>query len=363
MLKYFCILIAGLYVIPSFGCGEGCTSDECCVQACGIQCYLDPRYGTSCVCDEPEPEPEIPWCEHGQYLEWNSQNGSWFCKNCPSKYPDSDGAYYHITNCYLMDDEVCGGTCFIHKDRSYCFGNASGKHLEYDANDNLVCVNNNVPCSDFNASGCVQSGQVGNAHYITIWNTDNEIHNPWEYYIHDYNAWDVSECKCEQSANFPDYKCSGGRTLGLSNNIVTDLLGRGPYEQAVYSRKDSIKYNNVGNYYCTHCNEGTKPRIFNKNSVPRPYNTCKKDDAGNFIACACEDVEADYYSIGCDLPNYPWTTQPDVPAACHTQCPAHTTTNDVTGATDVNQCIPDGAMTYCDSVGCFKLGQDSSLCD
>ena len=342
-----------------FACGEGCDTDSCCSAACGPTCYLDTQFSSECVCDE-QPEPELPLCEHGDYLKWNGT--SWVCDHCPSKYPMSDGGYYHLASgCYLIDTQVCGGTCLIHADGdSYCSGEASGKHLEYDANDNLVCYSNNLSCADFLASGCTQSAQSGTAHWTTVWNTDNVIHNPWEYYIHDYMVWNVDECKCEQNVSY--HNCGAIRTLNSTNNVVTDMLGRGPYEQAVYSRKDSIKYASVGHYYCTHCDAGQKPLVFDKTNVPRTYSGCEKDDTGSYVACACTDVEVGYYSAGCDFnSDYPLSslTLPAGAAMCHQQCPAGMTTS---GA-GASSCVPDtGAQIYCASTGCFRIGTNLSVC-
>jgi len=357
------IVSLGLFVlcVPNcvFACGEGCTTDVCCVQSCGQQnCYLDPQFGTSCVCDEPEPEPELPFCEHGDYLKWNGTR--WVCEHCPSKYPDSDGAYCHLASgCYLIDTQVCGGTCLIHADgTSYCQGSAAGKHLEYDADDNLVCYSNSLPCSDFNASGCTH--QSGTAHWSAVWNTDNVIHNPWEYYIHDYMAWDVNECKCEQDGVYlSSYKCTGKHPVGLSGNTVTDLLGRGSYEQAVYSRRDKIKYRSGTNYYCTHCDAGMKPVIFERGNIPRQYSACSKNDEGSHLACACSNVESGFYSDGCDW-QYPLNSA-NIPENCHLQCPENMTTLD-SGADSINSCVPYGG-TYCDQTGCFKLGTNADLCE
>lgn len=316
----------------------------------------EPTWCTDCgAYADCDPEPEIPWCELGEYLKWNGSR--WVCDRCPDKYPNSPQHQAHLVSCYIENTTVCGDYCMLYADgHTQCNGSAVGKHLEYDENDNLVCYNDNLPCSDFATNGCTQSSQSGAAHWKQIMNSDNVIHNPWEYAIQFYYAWDVNECKCEQSVNLSNYNCTGKRSALLNNNVVTDMLGRGSYEQAVYSRRDTIKYRPGTNYYCTHCDAGKYPRIFDKTNVPRPYSACSKNDDGVYIACACSDVEVGFYSDGCNI-EYPLNSE-IVPNACHIQCPDDMTTLNP-GASSQNECVPDGEQIYCDETGCFHLGQNA----
>lgn len=347
------ILVVCFLPINVFACDP-----ECCYL--GENCYLDEQFGTSCICEEPEPEPEISFCEHGYYLKWNGTR--WVCDQCPSKWPENDGGH-HLSSCYIENDSVCGNTCILQRDgTSYCFGDASGKHMEYDENDNLICYDNEVPCRNFGATGCSQSDQDGNAHWEWINNYQyGGSSGPGQWTIGWYMAWDVNECKCEQSVNISNYNCTGKRTANLDNNVVTDMLGRGSYEQAVYSRRDSIKYHTgINYYYCTNCDAGKYPKIFDKENVPRPYTTCRKNDDSAYIACACSDVEVGFFSTGCQIA-YPLNTLA-IPNSCHQSCQNGLTTLQV-GATSSDACVPDPLQRYCDATGCFSLGTNSNVCN
>ena len=376
MLKYFCILIAGLYVIPSFGCGEGCTSDECCVQACGIQCYLDPQYGTSCVCDECQTG--LKNCPQNFYNAEVCQSAGepgYECASCNDVYKEeihfrySDGGTVGINGCYMKSVHTVSGEDWLCKlfynGHTFCslFNDISvlkPGHLEKMFYPNggwaTVMVDNTKACSEFDLSNDGNLGQLAVDYAGTqgmvgwsknlqqgtaVWNTSNY-------------KWDVEHnCQLLQSVT----KIKRGNLTTNCNGYIF-RMGAGTVGSSLTGF--SIKYTGEDTYFCSNCDGGKTPEILpwsGNNYYGCSFWNIGSGGNGNYKVCACSAVESGFYSDGCDW-EYPLNSA-NIPENCHLQCPENMTTLDP-GADSINSCVPYG-RTYCDQTGCFTLG--TNLCE
>lgn len=338
MLKYLGFLIAIFCVTPAIADGW-CTADLPVGSAggCGIGKYRDTA-GNCQIC------PENYYCPDGLHAKCCNTNTGGNAGSL-SNYPNSTAGATKKEECTSQQINCGGGqySCTLtYGGVSNCVNMGTGSvdngvyHLE-----SLSCVSNqDRSCLYYGWGADIPiSSWLGNGSYTSDDRVDGTV--TWDVST---QKWDVSNCKLvKNNFDITGKNCRGTvrRFAILDGNAVTGF---------------SIKYynNDINNaadfYYCTYCGAGKQP-----NFMKEDYDiACFYDDnIQNYVACECEDVEAGYYSIGCNLPSYPWDEAPAIPAACHQQCPANTTTEG--GAQNINQCVPTDGQ-YCDAVGCFTLG-------
>ena len=283
------------------------------------------------------------------------------CKPCDNVYKDgkhfpwSTGGTVTIDKCYIKlscsnlnpsREWMC--TLFYNGENFCTVSNndntpvdAHMENINYGNFSELGCVLNTKNCSDFDladnysiewASGnFAQSDQHGTAN----WNTSTY-------------TWNVNNCVLQKNnlnINRYDRNCTGNvwrSGASISGNAVTGY---------------TINYSNgVSWYYCTHCDAGSQPQINGTNQA-YDYGCLRYESDSSYFACACEAVEAGYYSTDCSI-TYPLNSA-NIPETCHLTCPADMTTLDP-GADSINSCVPKG-RTYCDQTGCFTLG--TNLCE
>lgn len=327
MLKYFCILIAGLYVIPSFG---GATLQDCEVNfynAPGLISYQNGVPVVSSYTCKPCSNVHI-----GNVYFSSSVGGKITKDECYTRTACSDLGY---------DGWMC---TLFYSGKSFCTQANTPRpaHLEYQGNT-LVCVSNDDrACSGFNLSDNYIF-DVANGSFVQSDQTGNASWNPETY------TWNVSSCRLEK--NNQNITANNANCKGNIWRCCPSISGNA-------AEGFSIGYG-YAHYYCTYCREGLKPYILNKAENPMlPMTHISDETGGTHIAGACSAVEAGYYSTGCSI-TYPLNSA-NIPENCHLQCPENMTTLDP-GADSINSCVPYGG-TYCDQTGCFTFGTDASVC-
>ncbi len=189
--------------------------------------------------------------------------------------------------------------------------------------ENNQCYYNTRNCDKFGTPiGCDDGAIAGTALWLT---------NDREWYI----TGDTYYCQCEQSnVEYPDAFCTA--------TTITRSTSGNPT-----SANAQITYGNVSSYYCTQCPPGYYVHIENGFL---PTQNC----AGGNAVCVCDIVDAGHYSQGCG----PFSNNITNHSFCPYQdCPYGQTSPE--GATQITDCHYTGQTQFCDSKGCFTLGNDA----
>lgn len=189
--------------------------------------------------------------------------------------------------------------------------------------ENNQCYYNTRNCDKFGTPiGCDGGAIAGTALWLT---------NDREWYI----TGDTYYCQCEQSnVEYPDAFCTA--------TTITRPTSGNPT-----SANAQITYGNVSSYYCTQCPPGHYVHIENGFM---PTLNC----TGGNAVCVCDIVDAGHYSQGCG----PFSNNITNHSFCPYQdCPYGQTSPE--GATQITDCHYTGQTQFCDSKGCFTLGNDA----
>ena len=294
---------------------------------------------------------EIESCPYGSYKTTCNYTGNALgerCICCPTGFHGGGQQVDGINNCRLNTSCEDGILCFLtYGGLSGCVslsGATQNKHLE-KLDGSVTCVDNHKDCNQFDLAGNYQLGWADG-----IWEKQDQYESAsWDT---NNGTWNVNNCLLQKNnlnINRYERNCTGNvwrSGASISGNAVSGF---------------KINYSDGTNwYYCTHCDAGKTPQIFDVDEAQMSYGCLRYESGGQYLACACTDVEVGYYSDGCNW-TYPLDPlNPSGAAVCHQPCPANMTTLD-SGADSINSCVPNG-QPYCDQTGCFTLGTDASVC-
>ncbi len=241
-----------------------------------------------------------------------------------------------VTDCYKQTSNPDNGGCeerdgtlnlqcgFFHPDSTpKCWNNNGEYDTNYHTENVDKCYSNTRNCDKFDTPiGCDGGTVTGTA----LWLTDDR-----EWYI----TGDTYYCQCEQSnVDYPNAHCTA--------TTITRPTSGNPT-----SANASITYGNVSSYYCTQCPAGYYVHIENGFL---PTANCP---GGNTV-CVCDIVDPGHYSTGCG----PFSNNITNHSFCPYQdCPYGQTSPE--GATQITDCHYTGQTQFCDSKGCFTLGNDA----
>ena len=277
-------------------------------------------------------------CGVGSYCQGGtSQQPNKF--DCPNGFRESPEGSTDISDCYKQTANTDSGGCeesdgtlnlqcglFYQNSIPKCWNNNGEYSTDYhtEPSGGEICYANTRNCDKFGTPiGCDGGTVTGTALWLP--GEDNE------WYINGNTYY----CQCEQSnVDYHDAHCTA--------TTITRPTSSNPT-----SANASITYGNVSSYYCTQCPAGYYVHIENGFL---PTANCP---GGNAV-CVCDIVDAGHYSQGCG----PFSNNITNNSFCPYQdCPYGQTSPE--GATQITDCHYTGQTQFCDSKGCFTLGNDA----
>ena len=324
-------------------CKVSCDDGECVLGTCGPMNNLV-LCGTCCRPSCQEKEYNAGTCT----LPGTMSVSGYICKKCPEDFPKSEGGSVGIGGCFRSESCQSSWDCrLFHDGVSWCKdqnGNLKNTHIE-NVGGEFQCAPLSRSCNWFKfadpglGDNWSQTEQQGNA----TWN--NQLY-----------TWNVDGCYVvgqeEELKNTETNEtyCTGVRWHSGYHVVGNAAMGF-----------DGIKYSPEF-HFCTRCGGGKKPNIFSTDvSLSNLWCGYYPDYHyvnNEYVACWCEDVEAGFYSTGCNIGEI--LSLNDIPTECHQTCPDYMTTLEP-GAENKNSCRPDGTE-FCDQTGCFTLGPSSGQC-
>ena len=309
-----------------------------------------PAYAQCCDCEEYDGCPfgdenigssEYPEC-HGCGYAYDCSFCNWcadFTDTCPPGVPSGRVCKVVTPNCGQISGctkyELCNpnnglaGVFFVPVD--VC-------HLEND-----TCYANTRSCASFDISvvygawNCRKTDQQGDAG----WDADE-------------NAWNTSGCSC----SFADRDIE----MDMANTVTKCRKANASYYVAD-DQKFSTKgvtypvYYTPKRQYCAKCYAGYLPTVVNSPQGEVYFAPSNNSQYG--VRVCGTMVPAPNYAPGCDIPSV--LSSNAMPTGCMETCPTGMETIE-NGASSVNDCVPNGATTYTDETGTFRLGTDASVC-
>lgn len=266
-------------------------------------------------------------CNEDHYCPGNN-NAQILCSSIGTGFNRSDEGSENEQECYKsIDCQDATGTpqpCrhYNTTDNPYRCGSnlQTSAHIESD-----LCYYNHRDCGLFDATGCTNGQQYGDA----VWEN-----NKWNLVaIHQTGTY--LGCRCKDG-NFTNDTCGGKHTVKVKTQTAASVQS-----QITYTDGDIISY------YCTSCNDGYYiETIYNYNNAPE---NCA--NANNNVVCGCSIIPQGWYGT----PNCSWGANTPTSGTCpKNPCPAGQTTQ-TTGATSVNACQYTTQTQFCDNQGCFTL--------
>lgn len=276
-------------------------------------------------------------CDNGEYCPGDGSIKS--CTDLPGSFPKSPKGSTDVSDCYKPTSNPDNGGCeesdgtlntqcglFYPNSIPKCWNNNGEYSTDYhtEPSGGEICYANTRNCDKFRTPiGCDGGTVTGTALWLP--GEDNE------WYINGNTYY----CQCEQSnVDYHDAHCTA--------TTITRPTSSNPT-----SANASITYGNVSSYYCTQCPAGYYVHIENGFL---PTANCP---GGNAV-CVCDIVDAGHYSQGCG----PFSNNITNNSFCPYQdCPYGQTSPE--GATQITDCHYTGQTQFCDSKGCFTLGNDA----
>jgi hypothetical protein len=246
---------------------------------------------------------------------------------------ESDAGSTSATDCYEKITCTRNADSNQHLNCRQYYGNT----IKCDSNGNWItgfhtesngsCYANSMDCKRFrtstacNISAPVQGGSYNEDFGIADWDEQRQ-------------EWNVSKCRAE---------CIG------ATNVAKNCIASGTFSPStnVESISNNINFDTTENYYCTGCTAGHYATIGLLSGCVAPN--------GRYTVCQCSPAGKGYYVNSCHW-TYPLSVA-NIPGCQPTPCPAGKTT-DGTGSAGASACKYTPQTKFCDSKGCFTLGDD-----
>ncbi len=320
VIAFFCILLTFCAHAQNTNC-YGKDADTCKSTA---GCYYE-----SSVCNV---------CDADSYCPANSDP-----KVCNDEthelYPNSDEGAEDINECYnTLTCQNADGNNFNQPCKFYYDGRqencpSGSLHIEDDNTEQLKCYANIRRCTLFGCTGynCrLVEDPEGSTTLYASWDTAGK-------------KWNVSNCRAAgDDFGYPEKHC-------LANATSIKPTGNNTYVPFATSL---ITFDTILEYSCSECDSG----YYATNGTTTPSAPCHKPSGSSAVVCSCQIAPKGFYMQRSCGWEYPLSTG-GIPGCQPTPCPAGKTTEGA-GSASASACKYTSQTKFCDSKGCFTLGDD-----